>query len=268
MRIMAVAVLSFAACLLLILQSTAHGQPIGEAEISFSLPFQCETDRAHKGRCLAEGFKPGLSTVLLGNKGKCGARTAGTFIYQLPTYQDFHFEVTRLVGTERCFAVEGDEDSWTDFQMAVVGADPAAVRMVSHKEGRSTVPKEALLRARKLAATHLQEPPKGADPDRWRNGPSLSDKYKVLRTENVTLIIFWHQEVFELGPTVVLTKGELFSLEGTCTNDHTFFSVNDKLYLTYVASIYCCGCGDIHFFVYDLSGATPKKVYHNWNFSD
>ena len=95
---------------------------------------------------------------------------------------------------------------------------------------------------------------------------------KVLRAANVTLLLFEllaDGAPWEPGPTVALLNGEVFLLEGACTyGEPTFFSVNDRLYLTYTATVGCCGCGEMHFFVYDFSSGTPKKVYDSYNFAD
>jgi hypothetical protein len=200
--------------------------------------------------------------------GVCGARTTDAFTYN---YHTGDLEATRLSGTEECFTVRDNERLLTRFSMAVVGADPAAVRLVPLKDDKSPVPKEIELKARKLAAVHIEEPQKLYDGSRVPI--SVSDAQpKVLRTDNVTLLIFELQadgEPWEPGPTVALTSAGVFRLDGACTyGEPVFFSVNDKLYLTYDATVHCCGCGDTNFFVYDLSSGTPKLVYRNSSFSD
>ncbi len=255
------------AYLLLLFASCAYAEPVTEPEVAFSTPFICETARGTETRCLAEAFKPGLSAVLLGGGGICGAITAEAFTYEHHTAD---FEATRLSGTGKCFAVQKNEHWFTDFQMALVGVEPAMVRQVSAEADRSPVPKEIEREAKKLAAAYLQERQKISN---WAGiGIGISDDYRVLRTDDVKLIIFnllTNGQPSEPGPSVIVKQGKVFLLEGSCTyGAPLFFVVNDKLHLTYTATVACCGCGDTNFFVYDLSGETPKKVYHNWKFSD
>ncbi|MBI4965288.1 MAG: hypothetical protein HY913_18575 [Desulfomonile tiedjei] len=246
----------------LLFGSCASGDSPQDSDISFSLPFECHMEEPY---CLADSFKAGLNVVLVGKSGICSARTGQAFTY------DHHveeFEATRVVGTEKCPVVK-DETPFREYRIAVVGADPQAVRPVSIKDDKSPVPKELELEARKLAAPNMAEPQSLSG----RVPVSLSDAQpKVLRTENVTLLIFELQadkEPWEPGPTVALTDAGVFLLDGACTyGEPTFFSVNDKLYLTYDATVSCCGCGDRHFFVYDLSSGTPKMVYRNSKFAD
>lgn len=83
----------------------------------------------------------------------------------------------------------------------MVGIDPAAVRLVSVKENGSPIPKEAELKARKLAS---------------RVFFTLSDTPpKVLTAENVALLIFerYPGEPGEPGPTVVLMNDKMFLLK-------------------------------------------------------
>lgn len=265
------AVLFLLAFLTLIFGSIVYVDSVGASEISFSFPFDCKTENGERTRCLADVFKTGLSTVLLGKMGICGARTAEAFTF------DKDFEATRLWGTDECFVVKHDQRLFTKFRIAVVGADPAAVRLVSLKDDKSPVPQEMELKARKLAARHIEEPKDTSDQTGYP--VTISDaRPTVFRAENVTLLTFELQVTYdrregpipwEPGPTLVLMNGEVFLLEGACTcGEPIFFIANDKLYLTYVATVACCGCGDVNSFVYDLSSGTPKMVYQNSSFAN
>jgi hypothetical protein len=228
------------------------------------VPYNCKTDRGDRIRCLANDFKPGLSVVLLSEERVCGAKTADAFTENL--YRGFR--ATRLTETDECIAVK---DNKTDFEIAIIGAETDAVHKVSVKRDGAPVPKEMELTARKLAVPRIEEPQRLIDGTRVSVG--LCDAQpKVLRTENVTLLIFQLQEdgkPSEPGPTVVLMDGKIFRLEGACTYEEpTFFFVNDKLHLTYAATVGCCGCGNLNFFVYDLSSGTPRQVYRNDMFSN
>ncbi len=248
----------------LILGSWAYGHPAAKPKIRFSVPYDCETDRGDRTRCLSNAFEPGLSVVLINEERVCGAKTADAFTEKL--YRDFR--ATRLTGTDECIAVK---DSETDFDIAIIGAETGAVHMVSVKKDEAPAPKQMELTARKLAVPRIEEPQRLIDGTRVSVG--LSDAQpKVLRTENVTLLIFQLQEdgkPSEPGPTVALMDGGIFRLEGACTyGEPTFFFVNDKLHLTYAATVGCCGCGNLNFFVYNLSSGTPRQVYRNDTFSN
>lgn len=267
MRKMAATTLCFMASLPLLLGSLAYADPPANPPISFSFPFGCDTHDGKKIRCLTNIFKPGLNAVLIGKTGICGAKTSAAFLFD--KYPDFR--ATRLTGADDCFTVKDDEEIFRSFRIAVVGADPAAVRLVSLQEGGTPIPKDIEVNARKLATPHIEEPQKVSDGSRVPVG--LSDTPpKVLRSQNVTLLIFELQadgEPWEPGPTVALINEKLSLLEGACTyGEPMFFSVNGKLYLTYRATVACCGCGDSNTFVYDLSNGTPKKVYQDSSFAN
>jgi hypothetical protein len=264
MRKMQQVILPVWAFAFLILGSWAYGHPAAKPEIRFSVPYNCETDRGDRTRCLADAFKPGLSVVLLNEERVCGAKTADAFTEKLSR----DFRATRLTGTDECIAVKDNE---TDFDIAIIGAGTEAVHKVSVKKDGAPVPKEMELKARELAVPRIEEPQRLIDGTRVSVG--LSDAQpKVFRTENVTLLIFQLQEdgePSEPGPTIVLMDGKIFRLEGACTyGKPTFFFVNDKLHLTYAATVGCCGCGNLNSFVYDLSSGTPRQVYSNDVFSN
>jgi len=264
MKKMDAVILCVSASILLVLYSFACGETRGKSEVSFSVPFACHMEEPY---CLADSFKVGLNVVLVGRSGICIAKTGEAFKYE---HHVEDFEVTRVVGTEPC-PVFKDEKPFEEYHIAVVGTDPAMVNLVSLKDDKSQVPKEIELKARELAAPKMKGPQRLSD---MRRVPiSLSDAQpKVLRTRNVTLLVFdlWADgEPWQPGPTVALMNGKVFLLDGACTySEPTFFSVNDKLYLTYHATVACCGCGDTNYFVYDLSSGTPKMVYSNGKFSD
>jgi hypothetical protein len=158
------------------------------------------------------------------------------------------------------------------FHIAVFEADPAVVRVVSFNDDKSPVSKKMELKARKLAVRHIKEILKKSEP---HSRVSLSDSQpKVFRAGTVILLIFELQVTFEeeamflWQPMVALTNTGFWPLEGACAWDPRFLSVNDKLYLTYYATLACSPCGDVNFFVYDVSSGTPKKIYENGNFSN
>jgi ankyrin repeat protein len=246
-----------------------HGATVIEAKISFSVSFNCGADEGSRPRCLADAFKPGLSTVLLGKKGICGAKTADSFYLDTPWACSPGFEATNLSGAEECAATE-ERKSW-GWIMAVLGVEPTAVRLLSPKNDNSPVSKEIESKARKLAAPEMDPPKKIVDDSSVPIG-LVKKPPRALRMGDITLLTFQLEadgEPWEPGPTVVVKEGQVFLLEGACTyGEPMFFSVNGRLYVTYHGTVNCCACGDTNFFVYDLSGETPEMVYANSSFSD
>lgn len=266
------------AVILTVVVSYAESRPVQGRRMVFSLPYNCiqgipgKKENA-KSVCLADSFKPGLNVVLVSKKGSCSAKTAKTF-----TDGPLNHKATRLLLTQECAALGAAEENrrvFAGFYIAVVGADPAAVSVVPVMDDRSPVPKEIEQKARKLAARHIEKPHDSYDDTEYP--VTVSDaKPTVLRAENVTLLTYELQVTYgseapipwEPGPTVAWTNTGVFLLDGACTyGEPKFFSVNNRLHLTYSATVYCCGCGDTNFFVYDLSDESPELVYHNSDFS-
>ncbi len=240
-----------------------HGAVPIEFKISFSSPFGCGKDSV----CLADVIKPGVAAALLGKDKICLAKTGKSFMYE--NLGATNFEATDLSGTDGCL-VDGDHKSFP-WMMAVVGVEPAAVRLLSHEELESPVSKEIESKARKVAVPDIDPLRKVVDNSSVPIGLSKKPP-KVVRVGDVTLLTFEleaEEEPWQPGPTVVVKKdGQVFRLDGACTGEPLFFSVNDKLHLTYHATVTCCACGDTHFFVYDLSTETPEEIYHNSSFSN
>lgn len=272
---------SLMAVVLTALGSYAESQSAQATRMAFSLPFTCgqripgEKKNA-KVVCLADSFEPDLDVVLVGKKCICSAKTATTFTFEHVYHK---FEVTGLSASQECGDVgAGDEirGFFAGFYMAIVGADPTAVRVVSVMDDRTPVPKKIEQEARKTAARHIEGPNDSSDDTEVT--VTISDlQPRVLRAENVTLLVFQlqikgddvPQNPWAPGPTVAWTNAGVFLFGGACTyGEPKFFSINDKLYVTYKATVDCCGCGDMNFFVYDLSGKSPKLVYHNNDFSE
>jgi hypothetical protein len=246
-------------------------EPVAKSDISFGLPFICGTTEKGKtesgvdsedncsGRCLADSFQSGLSVVLLGNGGVCRAKTGDKCTF------DMTGEVTQVVGTEECLAGLDQEEVLKNerFVIAVVGLDPAVVRLVSPSDDKSPLPKEIELSARRLLEP--SEPPADAHP-----AHILSDSPpRILRVKHLALVGFWSKEPAwptAQGPPILLDNDRIFRLQGWCTDSYVFFSVNYKLHLTYSNS--CCSCGWNCRLVYDLSGETPKLVYSNDAFAN
>jgi hypothetical protein len=255
---MAAIILCLSASVLLLCGSGVYGDPVADSEVSFSVPF-IGTYGRDRTRCLADVFKPGLMTVLLGNSVTCEARTADTFIYP----EDKQLKATRLKGTEKCLA----EMDTKRFRVAVVGVDPSAVRVVEPTTDESPLSKEIESKARKIASSAYQRNfrnPEGSVIDVADSPP------KVFSVGNTAFLLFKCTDGFynQDGLPVLVLNSNAFLLKGKCARSPFFFSVKEKLYVSYWATVACCGCGDSNFFVYDLLGASPKLVYQNSDFSD
>ena len=217
--------------------------------------------------CLADTFQAGLNVVMLSTSGMCAAKSGKVFKYE---HHVEDFDATRVVGTEQC-PVFRDETPFGDYRIAVIGADPEAVQLAHPSNDKSPVSKEIELKARKIAAPEIEKLQKISDLSQAKTGFSDSPP-KVIRVGDITLLRFdltMDGQSWEPGPTVVVTKAGAFLLQGACTyGEPVFFSVHDKLYVAYTATMSCCACGDINHLVCDLSGETPNMVYVNSNFSD
>jgi hypothetical protein len=196
--------------------------------------------------------------VLVSRKANCSAQTGETFTC------DAHepFKATHLTGTENCFAQDGKKI----YLVAVFGVDPSAVHEVEPKTDKSPLSKKLELKARKIASSAYQDltPPDHPVRDVADSPP---DAFSVGNTSFLLLKCtdeFLNQD----GLPVLVHNSKAFLLEGSCAVSPFFFSVKEKLYVSYWATVACCGCGDSNFFVYDLSGKSPIPVYYNSNFSD
>ncbi len=264
MRTTATIILCFALATPVLLEHGAYAEAPDDSEISFSVPFNCQMKEPY---CLADPFQAGLNVVMLSRSGMCVARTGQTFKYE---HHVEDFDATRVVGAEDC-PVFRDEAPFGDYRIAVVGTDPEAVQLVHPSGDKTPVSKEVESEARDIAAPSLQGLQKVLDTSQAKTALSAAPP-KVIRVGEITLLTFeltLDGEPWEPGPTVILTKAGTFLLQGACTyGDPIFFTVRDKLYVTYTATVSCCACGDTNYLVCDLSGETPVMVYINSNFSD
>jgi len=266
-------------CSLAILSGTSDvgSEPAAEKAIAFGLPFKCSTTEEDESksavgaakncdeRCLADSFKPGLSVALLGEAGICTAKTGDMCSF---SFSHGPGGVTQLVGAEKCLAVRDDVELFKKhpFYIAVVGVDPAAVRIVLPNDDHSPLPKDAILWARQiLDSLDLGIP--ASEPQ--LPGYRVSSPPQMLRVKNVVLFKFefvreshGHERAL-----VLLVNNRLFRLgRHGCPGEYTFFTVNDKLHITFWDG--SCGAGIVDKVVYDLSSGRPKLLYHNGVFGD
>ncbi len=261
MRLITLALLSLFAVLLSGFGSYSCGESAEEYQISFSLAYHCfpeDNDKNGSQFCLADSLKPGLKVVLVSNDVKCSAKTGRTF-----TPLDNDPKSTRLEGTEKCLTEHrdgggGSLDATT--RLAVLGVDASAVRVIEPKTDKSFLSAETQLKARKLASSVYEG---------WRSMDVSDAPPDVSHVGNTAFLLFDPSEASDCyGLPVLVLNNNVFSLKGHCvSNPPFFFSVNEKLYVSYWALVACCGCGDSNFFVYDLSGKSPKLVYKNSSFS-
>jgi hypothetical protein len=235
-------------------------EPSTEHHFTFGLPFSLGQDDQCPvypgGVSLADSI-PNCHTnvALISDAGVCNTRTLYRFLYQHPGGEEF--QATLLEKSAECPEA---------VVVAVIGVNARAVRPIPSRHDESPVPRNVESRVRRLL-----DPPEGEGQERYKEvGIELSTTSpKVLKVDHVTMLRFGLNDVGELknkGPGVICVNDQLFRLEGWCTQNHRFFSVYEKLHLSYTC--FCCGCGEVIFYVYDLSGKTPKIVYQNGKFSD
>jgi len=251
-------------------------EPLTKQGIAFGLPLKCTAEKYKgpsavdstdncQGRCLADSFKPGLSVVLLRRTGTCKAKTGHTCTFSLSYGPE---EMTRLVGTHQCLAVRDKETLFgrNSFQIAVVGVDPAIIRMVPQSDDQSPLPKDAISWARQLLeASEPSNPVPGMQrpPYRVRGRPH------VIRVKNVVLLKFefTRESHGHERALLLLVNNRLFRLnQYGCPGEYVFFTIDGKLHVTFWDS--ACGAGIVDKVVYDLSSDTPKLVYANGVVSD
>lgn len=261
MRLTGLAVLCLVALLLSALGTYSYGEPAEQRDISFAFPYGCS--KGENGNCLADSFEAGLNVVLVSKKVNCSAKTADRFMHE---HAGNEFEATRLIRTENCLIEKIAQDD-KGFIIAVIGADPSAVRVVEAKNDKSLLPKDMELKARKIASLGYKRL-KGSQFVRWDVAESPPDVFGVGDT---AFLLFQCTDGFlnQDGLPVLVLKKNAFLLKGACAfRSPFFFSIKEKLHVAYWATVSCCGCGDSNFFVYDLSGESPMQVYQSSAFSD
>ncbi len=244
--------------------SQAHGEPSAQTRISFSVQFDATYDdaagrepaRLAIGPSLTGSFEPGLVVSLIDKAQVCKAKTGRKFRYPISGGGDL--EATVLKDFQGCTPapVDSGSDS-SEVQIAVVGIDPSAIRIIKPSNDKSPVPKEVELQARE----HV----KSDDVLVEQQWPISNAPPKVTRVGSVTLLEFGcvtaePDKIFFFSNVLIL-NGKLFPLEDRCTRDHFFFTLNGKLHLCYLSA--CCGCCWRVTVVYDISSSTPKKMFES-----
>jgi hypothetical protein len=204
---------------------------------------------------LRELLPSGLSVALVRETGICYAKidTAFPNEHKGPGKTPVR---TALAGSENCWGAL-DKLLRRDIVLAVMGVDRGVVRVIPPGNDESPLPKHIELKA--LVLLPATSNPCGTD--RMLGGQIIFDvrPLKVLRVGDSAIRIFDTRG----GPMVLLRNNDVSRLNGNYTfGGHVFFSVNEKLYLTY-KGYDCLNCSTTHMtrYVYDLSGDTPKIVY-------
>ncbi len=265
MKVMGRMVVSLLALVLTAPGSYAEGRPVEGTGISFSLPFSCGGEAGDKRKaneviCLADSFKAGLNVVLVSGKARCTGKTAGTFVNE---HLGHEFDATYLTGTAECLTEV--DNTW--YEIAVVGVALSGVHVVEARNDKSPLSQEMEAKARKVAKTGYKalSAPGEHVKDVADSAP------EVFRAGDAAFLLFKCTDEFlnQDGLPVLVLNNNAFLLEGSCAfRSPFFFTVNNKLHVSYGATVACCGCGDSNLFVYDLSGESPELVYQNSDFSD
>jgi hypothetical protein len=269
MRLITLALLSSMTVLLSGFGTYSGGEIAEEHQISFSLAYKYTTGENGENTqpCLADSHTSGLKVVLLSKDAKCSATTGKTFI---PNWGGADaFKATRLKGTEKCLTVfrDGPNGSLRETtRVAVLGVDASVVRAIKSKKDETPLSEEIESKARKIASSAYQKS--------FRNSKGLAvdvadSPPDVFGVGNTAFLLFECTGGEYAGLPVMVLKNKAFLLEGSCvSNPPFFFSVKENLYVSYWATCGCCGCGASVFFVYDVSGKSPKQVYSNGNFAN
>jgi hypothetical protein len=253
--------MSVAPLLLLVMLSVSSGscayeeKPSTRPSFFFGLPFRLgQEDQCPvypEGPSLADSVgECHKNVVLISSNGVCNTRTLFRFIYEHPGGGEF--EATLLEKSSEC----------PGGIVAVIGVDARAVRPIFPIDAHAPLSEELELEARRV----LNE--SGAGKGAL---PAIADSSaKVVKVGRVTLLKFrtenGNSRDEPLTFAAVLSVNNNFVPLGVCTTKHLFFSVYDRLHLAYTKE--CCACGEVIFYVYDLSDEVPKIVYQNGNFSD
>lgn len=151
------AMIALASCLVVGLSPASGGcnEPSADSGISFALPFACHmseriwpfTDPC-KGLCLPGSFMAGIDVVLVNKTGVFNTKTSDPCTYR---HLGEVVKSTQLADTDKIFAQRDNGRRLNSTIIAIIGVDPAAVRVVSPSDDRASVPKKMELKARRLA---------------------------------------------------------------------------------------------------------------------
>jgi len=230
MRVMAAAVLCVFATVLA--TSSSYSEPKARVRIYFAAPV---------GKDVALGsFKLGSNVTMLSGNQICKAKTGSAMSIE---HLGDQVKATSVTGSGKCPK---------DVTIAVVGSAAESVRLHLPEEIQTPLPADVELKVRKYVEPIAPDPEDGyslasADPEAFKVGRFTLLKFR------------WKGEGVELGPCVLCFDDQFFEFPENCTGRHVFFSVNETLYLAFHQG----GCfnGENSYRVYDLSGASPKRVY-------
>jgi len=242
--------------------SAEIGSSKPETRVLFSLPYACKDSKGKDSFCLADKLEADLPVVLLGQNEICAANTAGTFRDE---YSSSEFTAAHLSTDKECLSDKSGQER--RFNVAVIGVEPEAIKASGLNESKQPLPMAVEYSARKVARDAYH---KFAAPDQPHRDVAES-RPDVFRAGDAAYLLFKCTDEFlnQDGLPILVLKNNTFRLEGTCAfKQPFFFTVNDKLHISYWATVACCGCGDSNFFVYDLSGGAPKLLHQNSHFSD
>jgi hypothetical protein len=197
---------------------------IAQDGISFAWPYRCVID-GREGLCLRQHLLSDFTVALVRKTGICYAKTDIAFSRERRGRDEPSLR-TALAGSENCWGPM-DKALHGDFVLAVVGIDRAAGRLLKLSNDEWPLPKDIELKARVIADTN--------------SSPGMGDQiggdqfYLSILVPKVRRV---GDSSFQLhntggGPIILLNKNDVFGLCGNMLDQPIFFSVHEKLYLTY-----------------------------------
>lgn len=242
-------------------------EPAKKSDITFGVPSLCtkllpfiaaETFRCDcKGLYLDGSYEASLDVVLLGKAGIFCTKTASACAYRHPSGPTV--TLTPLADTEKF----PDRQLLEYANVALVGMDPAEVRLVPLNQDTLPLPVRMEQEARRLAGFS----PGARNPNQQARERGYGTIFEssptiILRAGNSALLSFEpeRRSPGEHGLLVLFINDKGHRLPGEHTTMYPFFfTAKDKLYLAYNIPWL-----SLRTLVYDLSGETPQQVFPRW----
>jgi hypothetical protein len=237
MRVIATAILCLFTIALTALSS--YGDPKTRARIYFAAPAGDDSNDVLLG-----SFKRGLNVTLLNEKEICKAKTGSAVLID---HMGGKVKATSVVGSGKCPK---------DITIAVAGSAAKSVQLHLPEKIQTPLPADMKLKVHRYMKRTLSF---------WQGYEFASPDPQAFKVGRFTFLKFRWKGTFidgidEIGPCVLCFEDQFVEFT-KCTIGHVFFSVNEVLYFAF--HHISCSSGANSYEVYDLSGASPKRVYYN-----